>query len=203
MDSSFGKPMTRVGIFGATFDPPHIAHFIAAEWVADELQLDKVILIPANMNPLKQAHTPAPPQVRLKMVSESIKDSPMFEVSSVELDRGGVSYMVDTVHSLRKTLNVDSYSLYLLIGADAASEFHQWKDYKELAEIATVVIFNRPGYNLSEISAALNAEHLVVRIPSLDISSTSIRDRVKAKKPIDFLVLPGCARIIKDLHLYI
>ena len=203
MDSSSGRDIIRVGIFGATFDPPHIAHFVAAEAVAAELQLDKVIFIPANLNPLKQGHKPAPPEVRLRMVCESIKENPLFAASTLELDRGGVSYMVDTISLLRSNFKPESYRIFLLLGADAAAEFHLWKNYKELAELATVVVFNRPGYDLSKVSGKIDIEHLTVSVPPLEISSTSIRERIKAGKSIDYLVTPGCKKIIEDLQLYI
>jgi len=194
--------VSNIGVFGATFDPPHIAHFVAAEWCAQELGLEKVILVPALQNPLKLAHNPAPPAVRMRMVKACIGDDPKLTASSVEIDRGGLSYTIDTIVHLQKQFLSDSHRLYLLLGADNAGEFAQWKDYLAIAEKTTVVIFNRPGYDLQAVSAAMPVLHRIVLIPNLDISSTNIREWISQGKAWKRLVPSGAAEIIESLRLY-
>ncbi len=190
----------RIGIFGASFDPPHIGHFIAAECAAYELGLSKVLLIPANLNPLKREHCPAAPEIRLRMTQAAVSGNALFEVSAIELERGGISYMAETVDALREEHPLDEF--ILLLGADSAAEFHLWYDYERLAEEVSLVIFNRPGYDLSLISQAMKPSHRTVKIPSIEISSTDIRSRIKHNRAYRYMVPAAVYDIIEELGLY-
>ena len=193
----------KLGLFGATFDPPHLAHFAAAETAAQKIGLDKVLFIPAYINPLKRGVVSAPAEARLKMVKSVVADNPLFELCSLELERGGISYMIDTIAELREQYPAAEYEFYLLIGADTAADFHLWKDHRRLAEETRVTVFNRPGYDLAEISAKMEVPHLNLTIPMLEISSTMIRNSLASKLP-DRYFLPGQVyEIIINERLYL
>jgi len=192
----------KIGIFGATFDPPHSAHLIAAEYAVSELKLNKVLMIPANVNPLKKQRKPTPPDIRLQMIQAAVNGYPQFEVNDVELKRGGVSYMIDTVLDLRENYPPAEAELYLLLGADAAEEFHLWRSHRQLAEICRLVVFNRPQYNLQTILKKLTVPALPLNIPAFDISSTAIRRRIREGKPVDFLAPVEVLKIIQKENLY-
>ena len=195
------SPALRLGIFGATFDPPHLGHLIAAEFAAEELRLDEILLIPANLNPLKIQHQPAPPEIRLEMVKAAAASRPKFKVSDLELKRGGVSYMIDTIRQLQKN-HPPHTAFYLLLGTDAAAEFLKWKKYQSLAEICTITVLDRPGWNISLVLQKLQIPFLYLKMPLIDISSSLIRERVAQGKPIDFLTIPGVVEIIRREKLY-
>lgn len=191
-----------MGIFGSTFDPPHFAHLLAAQWSLEALNLDFILMIPASINPLKQEHIPAQPQLRLEMVNRAVEGCPHFLVSDVELQRAGVSYMVDTIMELRRTYTVEEYKFYLLLGADVANDFHLWRSPRELSELTTLAVFNRPGYDFNRVMAKLPDSASAIKIPELEISSTLIRERVKSGKSIEFMVPPSVISIIDRENLY-
>ncbi|MBC8278532.1 MAG: nicotinate (nicotinamide) nucleotide adenylyltransferase [FCB group bacterium] len=193
---------SKIGIFGATFDPPHLAHFVAAETVALKIGLDKVLFIPAYINPFKRGDQTAPVEARLKMVESVVKDNPLFELCRLELERGGVSYMIDTAAELRDEYPEDKYDFYLLIGADTVADFHLWKDYRRLAEATRVTVFNRPGYDLAEVSEKLDVRHITVTIPALEISSTMIRKNIVSHLPYRYFLPDPVYKIIITDGLY-
>jgi len=203
MSSSSGDKLQKVGIFGATFDPPHMGHFIAVQRAYEELGLSKVILIPANINPFKQNHRPAAPEIRLQMLRSVITEHPFLLISTIEIDRGGVSYMADTVKELQTIYPPQRVRLFLLIGADAAADFHLWKDYRLLAELTEIIIFNRPGFNLAEISGKSDFPHRTLTIPQLEISSSEIRRRIRSGLSVKYLLPPAIEQIIQREKLYL
>jgi|GEM_PF-1735517 len=202
MASSSGNPPENIGLFGATFDPPHFAHLTALLAAYEQLNLSKILLIPANINPLKQTHTPAPPQIRLQMLAAMTAQYPYMRIYTGEIDRGGISYMIDTLKELL-TLYPPPHRFYLLLGADVAKHFHRWKDYLSLPQFAEIVIFNRPGYNLNNISANLPFPHRLLHIPPMKISSSKIRRKIKTGQAIASEVPPPVARIIFENKLYL
>lgn len=193
----------RIGLFGATFDPPHYGHLIAADYAADELELDEVLMIPASLNPLKQEHLPAPPNLRLEMIQAAVVKYPRFRVSDIELKRGGVSYTIDTVQSLLKDYRSHETEFFLLLGADAAADFHLWRDYQRLAEMCQLSILSRPGFDMESTLAKLPLPAAALNMPMIDISSTLIRNRLRQGKSINFLTPPEVVEIIECEKLYI
>ena len=179
-----------------------MGHLIAAEWAAEELNLHRVLMIPANLNPLKQGHNPASPKLRLKMVEAAIHNYPRFTVDDIEIRRGGVSFMMETIDLLRKEYPPGENDLFLLLGADAAADFKLWRDYERLAQTCTIAVFNRPGYELEVAAAGLPAGAVTLKIPTVDISSTSIRNRISAGKSIRFMTPEPVRDIIEREGLY-
>jgi len=195
--------MTRkIGIFGATFDPLHVGHLIAVNFALEELGLDEIIMIPANLNPLKQNHTPAPPEIRLEMLDSTMGNHDKIRISDVELKRGGVSYMIDTVIELKAGFP-DSSEIYLLVGADSALDFTKWRDYGKLSELCRLAVFNRPGYSFDDVASNLPVDFIPLKMPLIGISSTLIRELVAAGKSIEHLTPEVIVKIIEKNNLYV
>jgi len=175
-------PVRRgLGILGGTFDPPHIGHIAAAVEVRSALHLDRVLLMVANdpwqktgTRPLSEASD------RLAMVGAAVRGIEGIEASDLEIDRGGVTYSIDTLQFLRAT--APDQQLFLIVGSDAASNLHTWHRYEELQDLATLVIVDRDGDNDAEPPSGWSAVR--VSIPRLDISSSELRDRVRSGRPL-------------------
>jgi nicotinate-nucleotide adenylyltransferase len=175
-------PVRRgLGILGGTFDPPHIGHIAAAVEVRSALHLDRVLLMVANdpwqktgTRPLSEASD------RFAMVGAAVRGIEGIEASDLEIDRGGVTYSIDTLQFLRAT--APDQQLFLIVGSDAASNLHTWHRYEELQDLATLVIVDRDGDNDAEPPSGWSAVR--VSIPRLDISSSELRGRVRSGQPL-------------------
>jgi nicotinate-nucleotide adenylyltransferase len=188
----------RIGIFGGTFDPPHIGHLVAAVDAQQALDLDVVLLVVASV-PWQKVDSRAISAAadRLAMVEAAVADTPRLEVSDVELRREGPSYTADTLADLRRA--EPDADLFVILGDDAASGFTTWERYEEVAREATLVVVDRPGH-----PAPVDERFAWVRvdIPELEISSTELRDRVAAGRSIRYLTPPGVAACIASRSLY-
>jgi nicotinate-nucleotide adenylyltransferase len=175
-------PVRRgLGILGGTFDPPHIGHIAAAVEVRSALHLERVLLMVANDPWQKTGTRPlSAASDRLAMVSAAVRGIEGIEASDLEIDRGGVTYSIDTLQLLRAT--APDQQLFLIVGSDAASNLHTWHRYEELQNLATLVIVDRDGDNDAEPPPGWSAAR--VPIPRLDISSSDLRDRVRSGRPL-------------------
>ena len=183
--------MPRVGVFGGTFDPVHIAHLVAALEVRHALALDRVLLVVANEPWQKSsARRVTPAEDRFAMVVAATEGIAGLEASRVEIDRGGVSYTADTL----KELSGMRTELFLIVGADI--DLDTWVRADEVRERAKLVVVTRPG----QTSALDDAE--VVPIPALAISGSDIRDRIAHGRPVNFLVPDPVLHLIHDRGLY-
>ncbi len=191
--------MTRVGFFGGTFNPPHLAHLAAAESVRDQLKLDKILFVPAALPPHKIKANITPASQRLQMVKLAIEDNPFFDCSDIELRRKGLSYTVDTITEIKKK---SEYDLFLIMGVDLLVDFDSWKSPKRILEECTIVAMNRPGFDLAAVDKDLLSRVEIVNVPSVDISSTSIRRRVKSGRSIKYLVPPKVEEYIRANSIY-
>lgn len=190
----------RIGVFGGTFDPPHIGHLSAAVEVGDLLGLDRILLTVAN-HPWQKLGTRGitPAHLRLEMVRVAVADLDLLEASDLEIRRGGDSYTVDTLVQLRR-LHPDA-ELFVILGADAAALIPTWGRAEELWDLATVVAYERVGDVAvpdTEVPPAVVRTH----VPRLEVSSTEIRRRVVAGRPIDVLCPAEVIRIITAHGLY-
>ena len=190
----------RLGIFGGTFNPPHLGHLIVAESVREQLQLDKVLFVPSATPPHKHYPSLAPAQMRLQMTSVAVQENRGFEASAIEVERGGTSYSVDTLDQLRK--EHPKASLFLLIGSDNLLEFESWKSPLEILEKADLVVMTRPGFRMEESKNEFARRAVFVNVPAIGISGTDIRRRVKLGRSIRYLVPPAIEEIILRRHLY-
>lgn len=199
----------RIGIFGGSFDPVHLGHLLIAEQFAQDMKLDVVKFIPAKVSPFKLSYTPTSDKHRLEMLRLAVGSNERFEVDSLELDRGGVSYTIDTVASLRSVEPDAEY--YMLIGADSLKDFKKWKSPEELLRSVSLVVARRGGEappEWSELSGLAIPEVLsgiqerVLDLPAMEISSTDIRRRVERGRSIRYLVPSGVEVYIHSHGLY-
>ena len=188
--------MARLGILGGTFDPIHVGHLAAASEVHHVLGLDSILLIPANAQPLKPAPV-ASGTDRLAMCEAAIASDPRMQVSDIDLQRGGPTYTVDTLGDLRKLH--PGADFFFITGADSLATLPQWKDYETLVTLATFVGVSRPGHSLKQ----LDAPHVLVEVPAMAVSSTDVRDRVRAGAPIRYLVPDAVAQYVQDNQIYL
>lgn len=196
--------MTRLGLLGGTFDPPHYGHLLAAQEVGWRLQLDCVLFLPARQNPLKQNAPSSEAEDRGAMVRLAIADNPLFALSRLDLDRPPPSYTVD----LLRTLQAPDRELFFLVGADILPELPKWRAPDEVLRQARLVVVNRPGSpepNLDLLETALpgmRSRADVVSIPGVDISAAELRARVRANEPIRYLTPPAVEAYIHEKKLY-
>ncbi|WP_062132847.1 nicotinate-nucleotide adenylyltransferase [Demequina aestuarii] len=189
-------PQARVGVLGGTFDPIHHGHLAAASEVCAALRLDQVLLVPANIQPFKDGLDVADADHRLEMCRLAVEGDDRFAVSPVDIERGGVTYTVDTLTDLRAQL--PDASLYFITGADALQRFDEWRDADRLSDLAQFVGVTRPGHSFPE----LETPHAWVEVPALAVSSTDVRRRVRTGAPIRYLVPRLVADYIAQHDLY-
>jgi len=192
--------MIRLGILGGTFDPPHMAHLVAGECAVSQFELDKLLYIPANMPPNKLARPITPSAHRLAMTRLAIEGNPRFDISDIELKREGPSYAIDTIRELKKQIDVDE--LFLFIGLDQFLNFITWHKAKEILREANVVVMSRPVKDLTDVGEWLKGQVDYMPMPLLEISSTLIRDRIRAGEPIRYLVPDAVEEYINSHRLY-
>lgn len=187
----------KVGVFGGTFDPVHVGHVVAATEARAALHLDVVFLVVAGDPWQKRGRVVASAADRLALVEAAVKDVDGVEASAIEVERNGPSITADTLEALA----APGRELFLLLGADAVANMSTWKRLDKTRELATVVVIERAGDVYAEPpGAGWRFERL--SIPRLDVSSTDLRDRVAAGRPIDGLVPPAVVSAIGDRGLY-
>lgn len=189
----------KIGIFGGTFDPPHIAHLIGAELVREEYHLDRILFIPTYLPPHKR-QPEISSHLRLEMLKIAIRDNPFFSLLDYEIERREVSYTIDTIREIMARYKGGSY--YLIIGSDQAQEFYEWKEPEALLELLEVIIITRPGYSKGGVGGPLLKKTRFFEL-NIDISSTMIREKVKAGKSIKYLVPEGVREFIIENKLYL
>ncbi|MER5703959.1 nicotinate-nucleotide adenylyltransferase [Micromonospora sp. NPDC002296] len=191
----------RVGIMGGTFDPIHHGHLVAASEVADRFGLDEVVFVPTGQPWQKADQSVTPAEDRYLMTVIATASNPRFQVSRVDIDRGGPTYTVDTLRDLHAQYG-PKVQLYFITGADALDRILSWKDLGEIFELAHFIGVTRPGFELS-------AKHLpadtvsLVQVPAMAISSTDCRDRVARGEPVWYLVPDGVVQYIAKRRLYL
>jgi len=192
----------HIGVFGGSFDPPHIAHFICSRIAAEWLGLSKLLVIPTATQPCKPAGTSASAELRCEMIQALIRDDPLFELSRIEIDRGGISYTVDTLKKLIELYPSPEYKLHFLIGADAMSEMYEWRDPEAIFSIVKVAVMMRPGTDPFKENNQWAERALHVEIPRLEISSTTVRQRIAVGLSVTLMVGSEVDDIIRRNRLY-
>ena len=196
-----------VGILGGTFNPPHIGHLAVARHALDQLGLDVVSLMPAHASPHKHGGSDAGPEHRLAMCRLAVAGVPALDVCTLEIERGGLSYTVDTL----KQIHADDPDLAttLILGADTALTLASWREPAQLLMLADVAVAARPGTERGAVSDALAAiapdsdrPLRFLEMPAVDVSSSQVRARVAAGEPIDGLVTDAVAAYIAEHGLY-
>ena len=193
----------RIGVFGGTFDPPHVGHLEFARAAMRELSLDELIFLPANRNPLKRGPQ-SPAKVRLEMVQRMVIGEEKMAVSDIEISRGGPSYTVETLMELH-TVRPGDY--WLLLGADALRGLGQWKNPDKILRLARLAVALRPPLTETDLHARVTPDVKekmdIVPMKLVDISATEIRDRISKKNGLvaPFLA-PAVLRYIEQNGLY-
>lgn len=187
----------RVGIFGGTFDPPHVGHLIVAQDALDLLPLDSVLFIPARVPPHKQHENITDAAVRLRMIMAATEHDARFTVSDMELRRSGPSFTVDTLRELHE--QHPRNELFLLLGVDQVHEFASWREPQEVLKHARLVMLTRSGI---EEPPTGDIVHETLAVTRVDISSTLVRQRVAAGQSVRYLVPEPVEKIIAAERLY-
>lgn len=190
----------NIGIYGGTFNPPHVGHLITVECVKGRAGLDKIIFIPSFISPHKQEGEEHSATHRFEMTKLAIQGNKFFEVSDFEIKKSETSYTIATLEQLKSTHPNDSFSI--IIGMDNYLTFHLWKEPKKILAMATLVVMNRPNYP-QQVNEVIGTENTVfIDVPSIDISSSDIRSRVKEGKSIKYLVPDRVEVYIQNHNLY-
>lgn len=190
----------KLGIFGGTFDPIHLGHLIIADAVREHEQLDRVLFVPSFVSPHKQGNPVTAAAHRLAMVRAAVAANPAFEASDLEIEKGGVSFTVDTLRILASRHQGDR--LYLMIGADNMEDFSTWKNPEEILQTAMLIAMRRPGFSGTTPPGGLFSSVRFCEVPEIGISSTDIRRRVSLGGSIRYLVPEGVERYIQEKKLY-
>jgi nicotinate-nucleotide adenylyltransferase len=195
-----GRP-ERLGIFGGTFDPVHYGHLICAEQLREAIGLDLVVFVPCSRSPHKPDYVPATDRHRLAMLELAVRAQENFRVSDVEIDRGGLSYTVDTLATLRSQFGPDA-DFWLLMGMDAYLDLPAWKQPDEIVAQCRFGVARRPGYAKKLDPALPVAKTQFVDITPVDISSTGVREKLAQGRSIAFLVPEAVAAYIRKNRPY-
>jgi len=188
----------RIGLLGGSFDPPHTGHLLAASDACEALALDRVVLIPTGTQPLKAGQQVTAGDQRLAMTGLLIGNDARFAVDSIEIDRGGLSYTVDTLAVLAERWT--DAELFWLVGTDVTATFAKWREPARIGQLATVVVLQRTGEQPN--LAAMPATTRVLSTRRVDVSSTEIRQRVAEGKSIRGFVPEAVADFIAAQRLY-
>ncbi|MGQ0483121.1 MAG: nicotinate-nucleotide adenylyltransferase [Pseudonocardia sp.] len=190
----------RVGVMGGTFDPIHHGHLVAASEVAGRFGLDEVVFVPTGQPWQKGDREVSPAEERYLMTVVATASNPRFTVDRADIDRPGPTYTVDTLRDLHA--RHPGSDLFFITGADALAQILSWHRVEELFDLAHFIGVTRPGYTLGD-------EHLpegsvsLVEVPAMAISSTDCRDRVRAGRPVWYLVPDGVVQYISKRGLYL
>jgi nicotinate-nucleotide adenylyltransferase len=197
--------MRRIGLFGGTFDPPHVGHLVLAECARDRLGLDEVRFIPAGQPPHKRSHPVSPCARRVAMVRLAVRGNPGFVVSTIEARRSGPSFTVGTLR--RVASETPRARIYLLMGADSLDEFPTWREPEAILSLATLAVAGRPGApgrSPRRSKSPLRGRGRIAWLDNaeIDVSSSRVRARVRAGHSVRYLVPDAVAAYIARHRLY-
>ena len=196
-----------IGILGGTFDPVHIAHLIIAEEARVKLGLEEVVFIPTGRPWLKANQQISPARLRLEMAALAVASNPYFRTSSIEIDRPGLTYTIDTIQALRVEWGEEP-EIHFILGMDAARELHRWKEPRHILELCSLAVFARPEYEdiplaeIEKIAPGSSKRIQFLRDPQIGVSGSEIRSRVMRGMPIRYLVPENIERFIQEKRLY-
>ena len=190
----------KICLFGGTFDPPHIGHLLIAQTVCEAEDFDKILFIPAFTSPHKKSITPV--QHRIEMVKTAIVDNPKFEYSDVDILRGGVSYTIDSIMDVKRTMKLENTDLYYLIGSDSLIDLKNWKESKQILDECNVIVAIRPGFRPSDIPPWILQKVHFANIPRFELSSSKIRSRWVEDLTIRYMVTLPIWEYINQNKLY-
>jgi nicotinate-nucleotide adenylyltransferase len=187
----------NTGIFGGTFDPPHVGHLIVAQDAALALGLDRILFVPAAVPPHKSDRELTPAALRLSMLELAIEGNDCFLTEPLELHRAGPSFTVDTLRELHYREPATAWTL--LVGADQYTEFSSWREPATIRGLARIGVLSRAGSKAVRETDGVRA----IDVTRIDISSSAVRARVAAGRPIRYMVPPAVEQFIADRRLYV
>jgi len=199
----------KVGILGGTFNPVHMGHLIMARDAMERFELDEVLLMPCATPPHKSSHQIAEARHRIAMLEMVTEIDACLALSQIEIERGGVSYTIDTIRQLQHEYPQTAFSF--IIGADSLNELYTWKQIDRLLEMCRFITLGRPGFDITDMTSEQLKlpdpwpERLlscVMRGHLIDVSSTEIRNRVAEGLSIRYLVPDMVEMYIQEHNLY-
>ena len=190
--------LQSIAVFGGSFDPVHNGHVMIARSALAELELDRLIVMPAAQSPFKPDQTLAPAAARMEMLRAAFSGEPEIEISSWELDRGGVSYSIETLRAL--AAEHPEAHLFYLIGADHVATLPQWREADALAAAATFVVVPRPGAPEEVFPQPFSGRYLQGK--PMAISASEIRERLRAGRSVANFVPPPVAQLLNSMQIY-
>ena len=199
----------RLGIFGGSFDPVHYGHLLLAETCREQCRLDRIWFLPAAVPPHKQSKVLAPAKARVEMLELALSGNEHFAVSTLELDRGGVSYTVETLRTIAAQQPGDA--LFFLMGADSLYEMLSWREPAEICRLAVPVVVHRadsPPPDFAVLGNLVSSERLAeirshqVEMPIIDLSSTDLRSRAAAGQSLRYRTPRAVEKYIEAQRLY-
>jgi nicotinate-nucleotide adenylyltransferase len=197
--------MDHIGILGGTFNPPHMGHLVMAQDALDQLELDRVLFMPVSTPPHKEADDDPGPQARVDLCRLAVAGDERFGVSTFEVDRGGPSYTVDTLRELHA--RAPEHELTFIVGGDMAHSLPAWREPEAVLALARLAVAEREGVRREDIARRLAplapADRVVFfDMPRIDLSSSAIRRRAAAGRPVRYLVPDAVAEAIAERDLY-
>ncbi len=190
----------RIGVFGGTFNPPHMGHLRLAKIVRERFGLDRVLWIPNSRSPFKTGEELAEAADRLAMIRAATEGDAAFSVSEIEIWQRGASYTVDTLRKLREE-HPDA-AFRLIVGSDQWSEFSRWREPEEIVRHAPLIVFPRAGYERAAVPAGFEKYVEFADTPLINLSSTDIRQRIRAGRSVRYMAPPAVLEIIEERGLY-
>jgi nicotinate-nucleotide adenylyltransferase len=188
----------HIGLYFGSFNPIHIGHLIVANHIVENTEIDKVWFVVSPHNPLKDAHSLLNEYDRLHLVELAIQDNPKFRASNVEFHLPKPSYTIDTLTYLTEKFPLEKFSL--IIGSDSFQNIQRWKNFEHLITENEFIIYKRPGFEITETHGA---NITVMQAPLLDISSTYIRQQIKGKKSVRYLLPDAVFKYVEENRYYL
>lgn len=187
---------------GGTFNPVHMGHLLLAETVRSDYPLDKILFMPAAIPPHKEQETLCSAELRLRMLELAVEPYPFLGVSDYEIQKGGVSYTIDTVRWLQSDSPYQADELFLIIGGDSLVELHTWRCPEDILNQIQTLVIARSGFDFEHVSSRYLEAVQMIETPLIDISSSQIRERVRSNRSIRFWVPDSVAGFILENGLY-
>ncbi len=206
MTSNLQSPISKIGVLGGTFDPPHNGHLGIAQEALAQLRLEQVVFAPTRKPPHKLGNQITPIEHRLEMVRLAIAQNPRFVLSRVDVDREGPTYTVDTIRLLRQQWD-KNIEIYFIMGLDSLASILTWHAPDQLIKLCRLAVLNRPGFSvdldaLERKLPGLSERVILISSPALDIAASDLQQRVRAGQPIEHLVPAPVAAYIAEHKLY-
>jgi nicotinate-nucleotide adenylyltransferase len=194
-----------IGVLGSAFNPPHLGHLALAQEALWQLNLDEVVLVPTGEAPHKRIHDDPGRELRLAMTRLAAADDPRFTVSTIEVERGGPSYTYETLELLAREKGEPE--LVFVMGADAAVGFESWREPRRVVELARLAVARRAGISEADVGAVLRGlgaegRATMLEMPQFGVSSSAVRERAAAGRPLRYLVPEAVARFIEEKGIY-